>query len=217
MTLAGLRVVIADDHPVFRDGLLALLESWQAEVVGLAADGVEVLDLVLEHQPDAVVMDINMPKMSGIEATRRIRDAAPHVKVLVVTMHEDDDSLFAAMRAGAVGYLLKGATPAEITAAVAQVAAGGLVLGPGVASRVRDYFAGRVPTPAHNPFPELTQRERELLELVAAGLDNASIATRLGITHKTVKNHVSNIFTKLRVADRAHAIIRARDAGLGHP
>lgn len=215
MRLDGIRVLVVDDHPVFRDGLTALLELSGAVVLGTSANGEEAVKTVESTQPDVVLMDLNMPGLSGIEATRLIVETSPHVKVLVVTMHEDDDSFFAAMRAGAAGYLLKGATPAEIKQAVQLVTEGGVLFGPGVAARARAYFSGAAREVAPDPFPELTKRERELLELVASGLDNAAIATRLGISHKTVKNHVSNVFTKLRVSDRANAIIRARESGLG--
>ncbi len=208
-----LRVVVADDHPMFRDGLRVLLATEpQIELVGEAATGEEAVELVLAVQPDVAVMDLRLPGISGIEATRRIVAAAPHVGVLVITMFEDDESVFASMRAGARGYLLKGADHDEIVRAVAAVANGEAVFGPGVARRVLGYFAGSSPSPA---FPELTAREREVLELVAAGQGNGAIAETLFVSDKTVRNHVSNILTKLCAADRAQAIVRAREAGFG--
>jgi DNA-binding NarL/FixJ family response regulator len=210
-----LRVLVADDHPLFRDGLRSALASHgDAEVVGEAATGDAAITSALELQPDVVVMDLQMPGANGIEATRRIIEASPHIGVLVLTMFEDDDSVFAAMRAGARGYLLKGAGQDEIARAVRAVAAGEAVFGPAVAQRLMDFFASQPsgPPPA---FPDLTEREREILELVAQGESNQSIARRLFLSQKTVRNHVSNIFTKLQVADRAQAIVRAREAGLG--
>ena len=212
---AQVRVLIVDDHPVFRGGLGALLASDDAfQVVGEAATGAEAMELAEQLQPDVVLMDLGMPDVDGIEATREIVRASPHVAVLVLTMFDDDDSVFAAMRAGARGYLLKGINQAEILRAVLVAAAGGALFGPAVAQRVIDYFAR--PRAVGNPaFPQLTEREYEILELVAEGRNNGIISGRLGISEKTVRNHVSNIFTKLAVADRAQAIVRAREAGLG--
>jgi DNA-binding NarL/FixJ family response regulator len=215
MSPEPVRVLVADDHPLFRDGLRSALASLDdAEVVGEAATGDAAIKSALELQPDVVVMDLQMPGANGIEATRRIIEASPHIGVLVLTMFEDDDSVFAAMRAGARGYLLKGAGEDEIVRAVRAVAAGEAVFGPAVAQRLMDFFASQPsgPPPA---FPDLTEREREILELVAQGESNQSIARRLFLSQKTVRNHVSNIFTKLHVADRAQAIVRAREAGLG--
>lgn len=208
-------MLIVDDHPVFRGGLGALLASDDAfQVVGEAATGAEAMELAEQLQPDVVLMDLGMPDVDGIEATREIVRASPHVAVLVLTMFDDDDSVFAAMRAGARGYLLKGINQAEILRAVLVAAAGGALFGPAVAQRVIDYFAR--PRAVGNPaFPQLTEREYEILELVAEGRNNGIISGRLGISEKTVRNHVSNIFTKLAVADRAQAIVRAREAGLG--
>jgi DNA-binding NarL/FixJ family response regulator len=209
------RVVIADDHPVFREGMRTLIQSLpDIELVAEATTGVEAVTLVQEHQPDVVVMDLHMPDLSGIEATRQIVQAHPHVGVLVLTMFEDDDSVFAAMRAGARGYLLKGAAHKEIVRALEAVADGEAIFGPTIAQRVMDYFArpSRAVAPA---FPRLTEREHEVLDLIASGLSNSSIAKRLVLSDKTVRNHVSNIFAKLQVADRAEAIVRAREAGLG--
>ena len=212
------RVVVADDHPVVRQGLVTLLGSLPGVVVvGEAADGLEAVSLGERHQPDVIVMDLNMPGIDGIEATRRVVAGNPHTGVLVLTMFDDDASLFAALRAGARGYILKGADQADITRALAACARGEAIFGPAVAVRVLDFFAGgtdddKAAAPA---FPELTAREREILELIAGGANNARIAQRLGLSVKTVRNHSSNIFTKLHVTDRAQAIIKARDQGLG--
>jgi DNA-binding NarL/FixJ family response regulator len=208
-----LRVVVADDHPVFRDGLRALLASaGDAEVVGEAADGAEAAALVAELQPDVVLMDLHMPGLNGIEATRRIVEASPQVGVLALTMVEDDDAVFAAIRAGARGYLVKGSTQVEILNAIRAAASGEAVFGPAIASRLAAYFSG--PGAPAAAFPELTPREREVLELVASGEGNDAIARRLRLSGKTVRNHVSNIFNKLQVVDRAQAIVKAREAGV---
>lgn len=213
-----LSVLIADDHPVFRSGLTALLATdGDVEVIGEADNGQMAIQLAEELQPDVVVMDLHMPEVDGVTATRRITQSSPHVAVLVLTMFDDDDSVFAAMRAGARGYLLKGSNQAELVRAVHVIGSGGAVFGPAVAAKVMDYFARRPPATA---FPQLTEREAEILDLLAEGLNNARIAARLQISDKTVRNHVSNILTKLAVSDRAQAIVRARDAGLGreaHP
>jgi DNA-binding NarL/FixJ family response regulator len=212
----GVRVVVADDHPVVRQGLTTLLSSLLGvEVVGEAADGMEAVAQCERHQPDVIVMDLNMPNLDGIEATRRIVAAIPEVAVLVLTMFDDDASLFAALRAGARGHILKGADQADIARAIAACARGEVIFGPAMAARVLDVFTGVAEAPA-SAFPELTEREREILELIASGVNNARIAQRLGLSVKTVRNHSSNIFTKLQVTDRAQAIIRARDGGLGH-
>jgi len=209
-----IRILLADDHPLFRDGLKALLGSVaDAEVVGEAATGVQVVELVLELQPDVVVMDLHMPELNGIEATRRIVEASPHVGVLVLTMVEDDDAVFAAMRAGARGYLVKGSSQAEILSAIRAVGAGEAVFGPAIARRLIEYFSSASVSP--QAFPELTHREREVLELIAQGQSNTAIARELTISQKTVRNHVSNVFTKLQVVDRAQAIVKAREAGIG--
>jgi DNA-binding NarL/FixJ family response regulator len=216
-----LRIVVADDHPLFRDGLRALIESMpNAELVGEASTGEEAVELATRLRPEVVLMDLQLPGRNGIEATRAIGEAAPDVAVLVLTMFEDEDSVFAAMRAGARGYLLKGADQDELMGAIEAVARGQAIFGPGVARRVIAFFAA---APAHargaQPFPELTDREREVLELIAQGRANATIAQRLGIAEKTVRNHVSIVFNKLQVVDRAQAIVRAREAGMGgeHP
>lgn len=209
------QVLVADDHPVFRSGLCALLATDPAvTVVGEAATGTEAVAATTREQPDVVLMDLNMPELDGVAATARILQADPRVAVLVLTMFDDDDSVFAAMRAGARGYLLKGTNQADILHAVHAVAAGGAVFGPAVAQRVLDFFAHGA---AHSAatFPQLSDREREVLDLLAQGDSNNRIAVRLTISEKTVRNHVSNIFAKLAVADRAQAIVRAREAGLG--
>jgi DNA-binding NarL/FixJ family response regulator len=210
-----LRVLIADDHPLFRDGLRALLASApDTEVIGEAASGSEAIERALELQPDVVVMDLHMPEVNGIEATRRIVESSPHVGVLVLTMFEEDDSVFAAMRAGARGYLLKGSDHDETLRAIRAVGSGEAIFGAAIAERLMAFFAS-APSVLPQAFPELTDREREVLELIARGETNAAIASRLSLSQKTVRNHVSNVFTKLRVADRAQAIVRAREAGLG--
>jgi len=209
------RVVIVDDHPLYREGLVtALSASHGVEVVGEAADGAEAVAAVDRLLPDVVLMDLHMPGVSGVEATRLIGAAHPEVAVLVLTMLDGDDAVFAAMRAGARGYLLKGAGRDEITAGIAAVARGEVVFSAGIASRVLSFFSGR-PADGARPFAELTDREREVLDLVARGLTNPAIARRLVLSEKTVRNHVSNVFAKLHVTGRAEAVARARDAGLG--
>lgn len=210
------RVVVADDHPTFRRGLGALFESLDdVEVVGEAADGEAAVALAAELMPDVVVMDLNMPGLNGVEATRRIVASNPSVAVLVLTMLDEDESVFAAMRAGARGYVVKGADTDDVLRALESVAHGDAVFGPAVASRVLAYLTR--PLSARDPmlFPELSDREREVLELIARGLSNGEIARKLSVSPKTVRNHVSNVFTKLQVNDRAEAIVRARKAGLG--
>ncbi len=213
-------MLVADDHPVFRYGLVALLSADPGiELIGQAGTGDEAVDLAERLQPDVILMDLNMPGLSGVDATRRILARSPHIGILVVTMSDDGDSLFAAMRAGARGYLLKGSDGAETLHAVQGLARGEAIFSPKVARRLIDYFAApRAPgwrDPQLTIFPELTEREREVLDLLAAGFSNAAIAERLVLSPKTVRNNVSNIFSKLQVADRAEAIIRAREAGLG--
>jgi DNA-binding NarL/FixJ family response regulator len=210
------RVLVADDHPVFRGGLRALLDTdADVEVVGEASTGAEAVTLAAQTQPDVVVMDLHMPELDGIDATRQIVHTSPHVAVLVLTMFDDDDSVFAAMRAGARGYMLKGANQADVVRAVHTVGGGGAMFGPAVAQRVIEFFSRPRPSGTALAFPQLTDREHEVLDLLAQGLSNSAIAARLRISDKTVRNHVSNIFTKLAVADRAQAIVRAREAGLG--
>jgi DNA-binding NarL/FixJ family response regulator len=209
-----LRVLVVDDHPLFRDGLRGVLAlDDDLAVVGEAASGQAAIDLARSLQPDIVLMDLNMGQgLDGIEATRRIVQANPGVNVLVVTMYEDDDSVFGAIRAGARGYVLKGASQIETLRAVRAIGNGEAIFGPGVAARVMRYFAA--PRPTALPFPELTEREREILQLVAVGQTNETIAETLVLSLKTVRNHVSNICAKLQVADRSQAALRAREAGL---
>ena len=211
-----IRVVLVDDHPVFRHGLTALLAAMpDIEVVAEGATGHDAVRLVSELRPDVVVMDLNMPELNGVEATRLVTGQHPETGVLVLTMFEDDDSVFAAMRAGAQGYLVKGADGPEVLRAIAAVAGGEAIFGPSVARRVLAYLTRPLSVHDERVFPDLTSREREVLELVAAGLGNAAIAHRLALSPKTVRNNVSSIFAKLQVADRAEAIVRARRAGLG--
>lgn len=211
-----IHILIADDHTLFRDGLKALFASLpDTEVVGEAATGTETVALAEKLQPDVVLMDIQMPGLNGIEATRRIVQTSPHIGIIVVTMFEDDDSVFAAMRAGARGYVLKGADQEEMLRTIQAVARGEALFGPAIAVRLQSYFAAPRPGAPPEAFPDLTERERELLALLAQGFNNAEIARQLHISIKTVRNHCSNIFSKLQVADRAQAIIRARNAGLG--
>jgi len=210
------RVVVADDHPTFRRGLHALFDSLDdVDVVGEAKDGEAAVALAGQLLPDVVVMDLNMPGVNGVEATRRIVAANPSVAVLVLTMLDEDESVFAAMRAGARGYVVKGADTDDVLRALESVARGDAVFGPAVATRVLSYLTR--PLSARDPilFPELSEREREVLELIARGHSNSDIARKLVISPKTVRNHVSNVFTKLQVTDRGEAIVRARDAGLG--
>jgi DNA-binding NarL/FixJ family response regulator len=210
------RLLIADDHAAFRSGLRALLETAvDLAVVGEADTGEAAVAAARGLHPDVVLMDINMPGIDGVEATRRIVDAAPHVAVLVLTMHEDDETVFAAVRAGARGYLLKGAQRAELLRAVRAVASGEAIFGPAVARRLMAFFARPAPRPDPSAFPGLTDREREILDLVARGRSNADITAELVLSPKTVRNHVSNIFSKLQVRDRSEAIVRAREAGMG--
>ena len=212
----GLRVVIVDDHPIFRQGLRTLLEDLGVEVVAEASEGEGGVAAVVEHRPDVVLMDLQMPGVSGVEATRRLADRVPEAKVVVLTMVDDDQTVFAALQAGAIGYLLKGAGQEEIGRALASVAAGQAVYGPEVARRLRSFFSGSPAAGANAvPFPALSEREREVLGLVAEGASNGDIARRLFLSDKTVRNYVSSIFAKLGVDSRAAAIVLARDAGLG--
>lgn len=230
--MTGLRVVLVDDHPMVREGLRAVLEHLGgAEIVGEAGDGESAVVLATATSPDVVVMDLTLPGMSGIEATRRLVDRDPALGVLVLTMSDDDASVFAALRAGARGYVLKGATGEELVAAMTRVARGEAVYGAAVASRIRTFLVdgpveGSVDrsvdgpgrgTPTQVRFPELTAREREILDLLADGHANADIARTLYLSPKTVRNIVSSIYAKLQVADRAQAVVRARQAGLGTP
>ncbi|GAB7191898.1 response regulator transcription factor [Kineococcus sp. NUM-3379] len=207
-------MVIADDHPVFRTGLRVLLEDLGVEVAAEAADGEQAVAAALRERPDVVLMDLQMPGTSGIEATRRLLADDPEAKVLVLTMVADDEAVFAAVQAGALGYVLKGAGQEEIGRALTAVAAGEAVYGAQVARRLRAFFTAGSGVVA-KPFPELSDRERAVLDLVAAGLPNAAVAQRLFLSEKTVRNYVTSIFAKLGVADRAGAVVRAREAGLG--
>lgn len=211
-----LRIVIAEDSAPFREGLRNLLQSVDAlEVVGEATSGQAAIQLANQLQPDIVLMDLQMPGLNGIDATREIVYTSPHISILMLTMFEDDESVFAALRAGARGYLLKGALKAEIVRAIQGVASGEAIFGPSIARRLMQYFSAPRPAAPPQAFPELTEREREILELIAQHHTNVEIADRLALAPKTVRNHVSNIFTKLQVIDRAQAIIRAREAGYG--
>jgi DNA-binding NarL/FixJ family response regulator len=214
--LETLRILVAEDHPLFRKGMISLLTSVpEFEVVGEAATGEEAVARASELQPDVVLMDLQMPEVNGIEATRRILQQSPSVRVLVVTLFEDDDSVFMALRAGARGYVLKDADEEEMVLAIRAVGRGEAIFSPAIAERLLSYFASPKPATQPQVFPTLTDREREILNLIAQGHPNPSIAKRLHLSTKTVGNYVSNIFTKLQVADRAQAIIRAREAGLG--
>lgn len=211
-----IRVLLADDHPFFRDGVRLLLDSLDdMQVVGEASSGDEAVTLATQLQPDVVLMDINMPGASGIESARQIVRSSPHINVLMLTMYDDDDSVFAALRAGARGYLLKGANQAELLRAIRGTHDGDVIFGAGVARRVMSYFSAPRPSVPWQAFPDLTDREREILTLIAKGSTNSQISELLVLSPKTVRNHISNIFSKLHVADRAEAILRAREAGLG--
>ena len=216
MTAEVVHVVVADDHEAFRAGLRALLATVDdIDLVGEAATGDEAVTAARDLQPDVVLMDLNMPGLDGIAATRRVVDTSPHIAVLVLTMVDDDAAVFDALRAGARGYLLKGANRAEIVRAVRAVASGEAIFGPDVARRLMAFFTAPRPATVPDVFPELTEREREILELIARGHSNQQITDRLVLSPKTIRNHVSNIFSKLQVRDRAEAIVRAREAGLG--
>ena len=212
-----LRILVAEDHPLFRKGMIALLRSVpEVEVVGEAKTGEEAVVRAAQLQPDVVLMDLQMPELNGIEATRRILQESPNIRILVVTLFEDEDSVFMALRAGARGYVLKDADEEEMVLAVRAVGRGEAIFSPAIATRVLAFFAASPPGGAlPQAFPTLTDREREILHLIAQGHSNPSIASQLSLSTKTVSNYVSNIFTKLQVADRAQAIIRAREAGLG--
>lgn len=210
-----IRLLLADDHTFYRQGVRAMLVGVpEMEVIGEAATGDEALALAAALQPEVILMDLKMPGTNGIEATRRILHTSPHVGILVVTMFEDDDSVFAAMRAGARGYVLKDVEQDELVRAVKAIARGEAIFSPAIAQRLIHYFAALPLTASALAFPDLTSRERDILHLIAQGESNSAIAKRLVLSLKTVQNHVSNIFSKLQVADRAQAIVRARDAGL---
>src|SRR5712691_6971945 len=213
-----IRILIADDHPLFRDGLRVLLESVpDMQVIGEATTGNEVMAQATALQPDVILMDIKMPGLNGIEATRRVLQTSPHIRILILTMFEDDESVFAAIRAGARGYLLKGAVQEEILRAIRAVNHGEAIFGPVVAERLMHYFGSTRPIAKSGPaqfFPELTEREYEILTQIAQRKSNADIAARLVLSPKTVRNHVSNILSKLQVADRTEAMHAAWTAGL---
>jgi DNA-binding NarL/FixJ family response regulator len=216
MPALPIRVLLADDHRFFRDGVRALLQSVaDLEVVGEAVNGEEAVAKAGDLRPDVILMDLQMPGLNGVEATRRILQAQPQTGVIVVTMFEDTDSVLAAMRAGARGYILKDADEEELMRSIRAVASGEALFGPAVAQRLLKYIADVTPRASQIAFPELTDREREVLALIAQGLSNQEIAERMGLSLKTARNHVSNILAKLQVADRAEAIARARAAGLG--
>jgi len=213
---APIRVLVADDHRLFRDGLRALLNSAEdLELVGEAGDGEEVVAQAAALQPDVILMDLQLPGINGVEATRRILHTQPRVNVLVLTMFEDTDTVLAAMRAGARGYILKDTDEEALLRSVRAVASGEALFGPGVAERLMRYLAEATPSAERAAFPELTDREREVLWLLAQGLSNQEVAGRMGISLKTARNHVSNILARLQVADRTEAVARARAAGLG--
>lgn len=208
-------VLIADDHPLFRKGLRALLSATpDIDIVGEATTGQEAVELAAELQPDVILMDLQMPGINGVEATRQILHTSPHIRILVVTLFEDDASVFTALRAGARGYVLKDAQEEEMLRAIRAVGSGEAIFSPVVATRLIDYFAMPRPNIAQELFPTLTEREREILQLIARGSSNSDIAKYLSLSGKTVSNYISNIFGKLQVTDRAQAVIRARDAGL---
>jgi DNA-binding NarL/FixJ family response regulator len=217
--MTRIRLMIADDHRLFREGIKALLAvTDDIEIVGEAEDGESALKKCRELQPDVILMDINMPGLNGIQATGQILEKQPQTSIIMLTMLEDDASVFHAMRAGARGYLLKGADPKEVLSVIRAVAEGQALFGPAIATRLMNYFKELGATPpaslAGTPFPELTEREVEVLRLIAQGLNNQEIAQKLFLSPKTVRNHITNIFSKLQVADRAQAIVRAREAGL---
>lgn len=210
-----IRVLIVDDHPIFRDGMRQLLESVSGfEVVGEGSSGEDAVRMTAELSPDVVLMDIGMPSMNGIEATRAVLDVRPSARVLVLTMYEEPDSVFAALRAGARGYLLKDAESEDITRAVRAVANGDAIFGPAVAERLTAFFQPGAPRRSPTPFPELTQRETEVLALISRGMTNQEMASHFGVSLKTIQNHVANVLGKLHVVDRTQAAIRGREAGL---
>lgn len=211
-----IQVAVIDDHPLFRQGIGALISDCPDTVLaGVGASGEDAIALCAQRPLDVLVMDVHMPGIGGVEATRRIAHTNPDIAILMLTMMDEDDSVFAAMRAGARGYVLKGAEPNEILRAIIAVAHGQAIFGAAIAQRLNRYFTASAIAPALTPFVDLTVREREVLELMATGASNATIAHQLALSEKTVRNNVSNIFAKLRVADRAAAVARARDAGIG--
>ena len=212
----SMRVLLADDHPTFARTLSTVLRGAGLEVVGSATSGEEAVELALELQPDVVLMDVHMPGVDGIEATAHLAEAAPHVAVVVLTMLDDDESVFAALQAGARGYLVKGASKDEILRAITSAIEGEIIFGAAVARRLRTFFSQPVPQSTVVPFPTLTSREHEVLDELAAGRSNNEIARRLSLSEKTVRNYASAIFVKLHVASRSEAIVKAREAGLGN-
>lgn len=215
--MTNIRLMIADDHKLFREGIKALLAvTDNIEIIGEAEDGDSVLKQARELEPDVILMDINMPGLNGIRATEQILEKQPQTRIIMLTMLEDDASIFLAMRAGARGYLLKGADPQEVLSVIRAVAEGQALFGPAIAARLMNYFKELSAKPAVSgtPFPELTERELEVLRLISQGLNNQDIARKLFLSPKTIRNHITNIFSKLQVADRAQAIVRAREAGL---
>lgn len=211
-----IRILIADDHPVFRFGMRALIEAQvDMEVLGEAETGKDVIQMASVLNPNVILMDINMPEINGIEATRTILTDLPDVSILIITMF-DDDTVFMAMQAGARGYLLKGAKGNETLRAIRAVANGEVIFSPGVAEQMMSYFAKGMKATSDAPFPELTSREREISNFIAQGLTNGAIAEKLVLSPKTIRNHVSNIFSKLQVATRSEAIVKAREAGMGN-
>lgn len=213
--MEALRILIADDHPLFRHGVREVLNlAADVEVTGEATSGEETITQAEALQPDVILMDVNMPGVNGIEATRRILHDSPHIRILVVTMFEDDGTVFAAMRAGARGYILKDADKENILRAIQAVGNGEAIFSPTIATRLIDFFATQSSSLPKEVFPSLTEREREILQLIARGRSNTEMARELSLSPKTVYNYVSNILSKLQVADRAQAIIRAREAGM---
>lgn len=215
--MTKIKLIIVDDHKLFREGIKALLTvTDDIEIVGEAEDGATALKKIRELEPDVVLMDINMPGLNGIRVTEQILAQHPQTRIIMLTMLEDDASIFHAMRAGARGYLLKGAEPEEVLSVIRAVAEGQALFGPAIATRLMQYFKelSAKPSVSDSLFPELTDRELELLRLIAQGLNNQEIAQKLVLSPKTVRNHITNIFSKLQVADRAQAIVRAREAGL---
>lgn len=215
--MTNIKLMIADDHKLFREGIKALLAvTDDIEIIGEAEDGDTALKKSRELEPDVILMDINMPGLNGIRVTEQILEKHPQTRIIMLTMLEDDASIFHAMRAGARGYLLKGADPDEMLSVIRAVAEGQALFGPSIATRLLNYFKELHTKPAASstPFPELTERELEILRLISQGLNNQEIARKLVLSHKTVRNHITSIFSKLQVADRAQAIVRAREAGL---
>ncbi len=211
----SIQLLIVDDSEPFRVGLRALIKATpDMKLAGEAVNGREAITFAERLQPDVVLMDLHMPDVNGIEATRQIVNTSPHIAILVLTMVDDDESLFAAMQAGARGYLLKGAAKSEMLRAIRDVAAGAAIFSPAIAGRMIRYFSQMQQRPQVYPFPELTEREREILQMLAQHQTNGEIAQKLHLSPKTVRNYTSNIFAKLQVADRAEAIVRARDAGI---